>query len=514
MKTALFIEEMFAKGVLVNKKLLEQEHFTVMTSPSPDEDILVLSHDSVPLLQSHHLVDWLELDADIVQKEKEPQSANSFEPLPAPEQDSARTIEPNTASVNITSSFQNLPHKHGIADFTSIFTSRYSFLEAILRNRPEIQNLLPISRILNKNEREVVSLIGIIQEIETTKNGNIIIILEDSTGQIKIIFSKNKKELLIQAKDLVPDEVIGISGMYYDKVLFADKIIWPDVPNNELRINLSGPEEYAIFLSDIHVGSTLFLYKEFNFFLEWINGQSDDQRLRDIAQKVKYIFIVGDLVDGVGVYPSQESELKIKDIKEQYAEFTRLIKRIPSDKKIIICPGNHDVIYLAEPQPALYKNYVSELYSLPNITLVTNPAWITIAQSEIFSGYTVLMYHGYSFDHYVANVESIRANGGYQRADLIMKFLLKRRHLAPSFTSTPYFPGQAEDALLIKKIPDLLVTGHIHYCSVANYKGITTISCSCWQGKTTFQEKLGHKPEPARLPVVNLRDREVEVLQF
>ena len=45
-------------------------------------------------------------------------------------------------------------------------------------------------------------------------------------------------------------------------------------------------------------------------------------------------------------------------------------------------------------------------------------------------------------------------------------------------------------------------------------KGVTMISCSCWQGKTTFQEKLGHKPEPARLPIVNLRTREIKVLRF
>jgi len=124
------------------------------------------------------------------------------------------------------------------------------------------------------------------------------------------------------------------------------------------------------------------------------------------------------------------------------------------------------------------------------------------------------MYHGYSFDYYVANVESIRNGGGYKRADLIMKFLLKRRHMAPSFTSTPYYPGHKEDPLLIKKVPDFLITGHIHYSSVANYRGITMISGSCWQAKTDFQEKLGHDPEPARVPIVNLKTRKIKILRF
>ena len=124
------------------------------------------------------------------------------------------------------------------------------------------------------------------------------------------------------------------------------------------------------------------------------------------------------------------------------------------------------------------------------------------------------MYHGYSFDFYVANVDQIRNNGGYHRADLIMKFLLKRRHLAPAFKSTPYLPAHKEDPLLIKKVPDIMISGHIHYSSVAHYKGVTMICGSCWQGKTDFQEKLGHTPEPGRVPIVNLKTREVKVLRF
>ncbi|MBU1973927.1 MAG: hypothetical protein KKH52_00865, partial [Nanoarchaeota archaeon] len=155
-----------------------------------------------------------------------------------------------------------------------------------------------------------------------------------------------------------------------------------------------------------------------------------------------------------------------------------------------------------------------KLFNIPNIILVANPAIINIGQSENFSGFNVLMYHGFSFDYYVSEVESIRMNGGYHRADLIMQFLLKRRHLAPAFTSTPYFPGYDEDPLLIKTIPDFFLSGHIHYCSVANYRGVTMICGSCWQGKTSFQEKLGHEPEPGRVPLVNLKTREVKILKF
>lgn len=419
------------------------------------------------------------------------------------------------STVNIIVSYQNIPKKYEVKDFTSFFITRYHYLEKLLRNRQELQDILTINRALAKSETEKTSLIGVVAEIIQTKAGNLMLTLEDLTGQIKVIIMKSKAELFHDAKELVVDEVIGISGTCRDKVLFADVLVWPDLPQPEgLKKKEGGEEEYAIFLSDIHVGSTLFLKEEFDHFLQWINGNAGNAEQRELAGKVKYIFVVGDLVDGVGVYPAQELELEIKDIIQQYNEFTRLVKRIPSSKQIIICPGNHDAVHIAEPQPIISKELAGELLQLPNVTLVTNPAMVNIARTETFPGFDVLMYHGYSFDYYVANVESIRNGGGYQRADLIMKFLLKRRHLAPSFKSTPYFPGHAEDPLLIRRIPDFFVTGHIHYSSVANYKGVTMISCSCWQGKTTFQEKLGHKPEPARLPIVNLRTREIKVLRF
>jgi len=151
---------------------------------------------------------------------------------------------------------------------------------------------------------------------------------------------------------------------------------------------------------------------------------------------------------------------------------------------------------------------------LKNVIHVSNPAYINICEGGGFSGFDILMYHGYSFDHYVANVDSIRLSGGYNRADLIMKFMLKRRHLAPTYTSTLFIPDPKNDRLVIDKVPDFFVTGHIHKTAVSSYKSITLICGSCWQSITSFQKKVGHNPEPARVPVVDLKSRKVTVLNF
>jgi ribosome-associated translation inhibitor RaiA len=99
------------------------------------------------------------------------------------------------------------------------------------------------------------------------------------------------------------------------------------------------------------------------------------------------------------------------------------------------------------------------------------------------------MYHGFSFDYFISNIDEIRMNGGYDRADLVMKYLLQRRHLAPTFGSTPYIPTK-EDHLLIKQVPDFFVSGHIHKCYISSYKNVTMICASCWESITDFQVKL------------------------
>ena len=414
--------------------------------------------------------------------------------------------------VKIISSYEEESKKRNIQDFVKYFNARYRSLEKILRGRPELKSMTTINRIKNKKERETASIVGIVTEKRITKNGNLILVMEDQTGSINVLINKNKPDLFKEASSIVLDEILGVSGVNGQNIIFANGVVWPELVAKDLK--KSEDESYAIFLSDLHIGSNNFMPDAFNKFLSWINCQVGNEQQKSIASKVKYVFIVGDMVDGCGIYPGQEDELVIKDIYDQYTECARLLSKIPTSVKIIMCPGNHDAMRIAEPQLKLYPDFAKPLYELPNIISVSNPAFVNIHSSETFSGFDVLMYHGYSFDYFVANVDDIRNKGGYDRADLIMKFLLKRRHLAPTHTSTLYIPDTEHDPLVIDKVPDFFITGHIHKSIAANYKNITLISGSCWQAKTAFQEKVGHNPEPGRVPIVNLKTREIKILKF
>ena len=44
-------------------------------------------------------------------------------------------------------------------------------------------------------------------------------------------------------------------------------------------------EVYALFLSDVHVGSNNFLGERFSKFIKWLNGDIGNESQRDIVKK-------------------------------------------------------------------------------------------------------------------------------------------------------------------------------------------------------------------------------------
>ena len=418
--------------------------------------------------------------------------------------DDIKTNLQNT--INIIKSYNIQSRKVTVDDFVKYFKARFLELKNILQERPELINLTSINKI--SNQRQNVSIIGIIYNIRTTKNKNIIIEMEDMTGRISVLVHNSKEDLMKKAKDLVLDEIVGIRCNGNSEILFANEIIAPDIFVEKVE---GRGEGYAAFIADLHVGSMNFLENGFNKFIKWLNGELGDEHQREIGKKVRYLFIVGDLVDGVGIYPGQENELAILDIRDQYLKVTELLSKIREDMVIIICPGNHDAVRIAEPQPQLEIEYAKELYKLKNAFFVSNPSFINIPGNG--RGTNILLYHGYSYHYYANNVDSLRFNGGSKKPEIIMSFLLKKRHLAPSHSSTLYFP-QEFDPLVINMVPDVFVSAHVHKSAAIYYNNILAISCSCWQSKTAFQEKMGNEPDFCKVPLLNLRNNRINMLDF
>lgn len=415
-------------------------------------------------------------------------------------------------SVTVVRTYTDMIKKREISDFVQHYNNRFQALSAILRQR-NLTNLLSIRRINDLKTKETVTTIGMIAEKGLTKNGHCVLEIEDRTGITKVLIMNSKEDLFKQAKNLVVDEVIAVKGTSGDNIIFAEEIFLPDIPMDKIP-KKSPTEGYALFTGDIHIGSSFFYETQFQNFINWINGTNTPKKHKDLVSKIKYLIIPGDVIDGAGIYPGQERELSILSIKGQYDKFTEYIKQIPSYIQIIICPGNHDAMRLAEPQPPLYKEFIGDLAEMSNVTLVSSPSIVNIDKQDGFEGFDVMMYHGFSMPYYGDNVLEIREAGGLSSPEEIMRFYLQRRHFAPSHGSTQFIPDIREDPLVITKVPDFLVTGHIHKISANTYKGVTMLNTSGWVAQSDYQKKFGLVPDPCRVILVDLHRNEMKVLNF
>lgn len=410
--------------------------------------------------------------------------------------------EIDSKEVLVVETFSEINAKKTTHDFVKLYTQRYNMLQSILKQRQDMLSATSIKGIKNTQDNEQVTIIGLVLDIAKTKNNHFIITLEDPTGTAKAIITKNNKEAFNQARGISVDQVVGIRGQKTNDAIFVNTITLPDVPLNK-EFKKSPHDDAAVFISDIHYGSNVFLKEEFESFIDWINKE----------EKVKYLFILGDLVEGIGIFPGQEKELIVKDIYDQYNEISKYLLRINKKIKIIIAPGNHDAVRVAEPQPNLSK-LLPLLENERHILFVSSPSIVKIGQDENFSGFDILIYHGFSFPYYASNNEDIRMNGGLMKTEEIMEYLLKARHLAPAHGSTQYQLGYDTDPLVIKTAPDFFVSGHIHRCSKKTYRNTTILNCSCWISQTDYQEKRGLVPQPAKAVYVDLKTREVKIVDF
>lgn len=406
--------------------------------------------------------------------------------------------------VRVLSKAINFQKKIVVADFVKSFRNRFYELKCILQEHSELDN--PVS--INKLSRgQKVSVIGIVSDKKITKNKNFLFEVEDLTGKVKVLVNQNKPEIYKKAEDVALDSVIGFNGFGDREIFFANDVIFPD---SVIIENKNSPvEEYALFIGDIHYGSKLFLEDNFLKFIDYLNGKVPGAL---DAEKIKYLFIVGDMVAGVGVYPSQKKDLKIDDIEEQFRGFAELLSRIRKDIKIIISPGNHDGVRLLEPQPILDEKYAWPLYNMRNVVLTGNPSQVNIGAKKDFSGFDVLTYHGFSYPFYSNNISSLAEKGLNSPQD-IMSYLLKHRHLAPTYSSAQYFPFE-KDELVIKNIPDIFVSGHTHKCAVSKYNNTLIVSIGTWEAETDFQKRMGNKPDFCKVPSFNLKTRAVKILDF
>jgi len=402
-----------------------------------------------------------------------------------------------------------LQSKGTIDDFTHNFQDRYFRLRDIIAQRVDGKGITDIQYVNetsdSKSKEKTVKIIGMVSNKTSTKSGNIALQVEDPTGHITVIIQQRDTKLLKKASMVLLDQVLVIEGNPVSSEMFiATDLYPPDIPSN--RRNSRAKEDISVLLlSDIHFGSKHFLEKVFRRVLDWLQGNEGDEEHVALAGSVKYIVINGDLVDGVGVYPNQLSEITIFDLDSQFNELNKLLQEIPNHISILIAPGNHDGVRVAIPRPAIDDRFLAPLHDAGlSITSLGCPSQVNL------HGVNLLIYHGDS----LVDIMGALSKPDIEASFTAMREMLRGRHLAPIYGKSTTVVAEPRDWLIIDEVPDILHCGHIHVTSVGSYRKTLMINSGTFQSQTEYQKLIGVVPTPGIVPLVNLKTLNVKTLNF
>ena len=388
-----------------------------------------------------------------------------------------------------------------VKDFIAMFQDKFESTQQMFKGRENISPK-PISKLKTVTKGKEVDVIAMVDRKWISKNGNLILELEDLEARCIGVVMKDEKRLFESAKNVLSDNVIGVKAVKAtDEMLIIKEIMFPELPQRGVK---KSERDLAVCaISDIHVGSRLFLEKEFHKFIAWLKGECNEKEKKKVG-KIKYLFVLGDNVDGIGVYPDQIENLAIKNIYSQYEAFTELMKLIPEYIEVVIIPGQHDAVRRSEPQPAIPKEFVKELYELGNFHFLSSPGWVEV------EGLKALLYHCPSLHDLIESVSNL----SYEKPTMAMTELLKRRNLMPTYgMKNPYVP-EKKDYMLIREAPDLFFGGDLHHNDLNVYRGTVVVSGGTWQERTDFEIRQGHVPTPGIATTIETKTSNVSFTSF
>jgi DNA polymerase II small subunit len=473
-ETLLKIEELQEKPFFIDKAFLEN----VLQKQEPVEEL--------PIQPQKETIEELEKPTF--------EGTISFHPY-------AKDVE---AELNIIEDpTRKLTSNGTMEEYLQYFQDRFKRIERLLRQRIDVKAATPILEALKSPAKTKLKIIGMVSEKREAKRQTLVTLEDLQASATVLISNRAPEEVQRKAQQLMPDQVVCMAVVKTRSHLFlAEDIIFPEIGQKIQR--RSTEPVYAVLTSDIHVGSNKFNKDAFKRFLLWLNGKYGNDAMKEIAGRVKYVLIAGDIVDGVGVYPNQNKELLVKDVHKQYRLASKLIERIPDYIEIVISPGNHDAPRKALPQPAISENYLEIIQKSRRVHSLGDPCMVGLHKVE------VLMYHGRSLDDVIGSVPGL----DHSHPEKAMKLLLQGRHLAPLYGGKTLISPENHDFLVIDRVPDVFHAGHVHVVGCCNHRGVLVVNSGGWQEQTDYMQKLGLVPTPGKVPVVNLQTLESHVLSF
>ncbi|MEM4591589.1 MAG: hypothetical protein QW555_07155, partial [Nitrososphaerota archaeon] len=194
----------------------------------------------------------------------------------------------------------------GVAEEQRLYLlSRFQSIRRVFEGRG--LSFRPVRELMKEGgEGYVVGMVLSIRRRDT----HFLIEMEDPVDVWNIFVPTRDRALAEKTEYLLQDMVVVFRARARKGLLIASDVYLPDIPSR--RQTWRGPDVNVCIISDIHVGSRRHAAEKFRELIDWLRGSENE------AEKTVLMIINGDLVDGVYVYPGQESELSLMSYADQF----------------------------------------------------------------------------------------------------------------------------------------------------------------------------------------------------
>ncbi len=383
----------------------------------------------------------------------------------------------------------------GKGDYEKLLRDRYSQLVQKIKRYVKIDDFINIADIMDKKYRSnEVILTGLLYRKRINQN-RMLVEIEDLTGQVTAYLYKDNNPRLFEQLIKTPlDVVLGLKVFINSKGRAIITDIFPPKVKGRTKERKVRNEIYAVLISDLHIGSKYFDIELFDNLIDILRGHTDNNDLKKLIKRTKYVLIAGDIIDGVGVYKNQENDLEIFDVYQQYEEAYRILKKIPEKYKILIIPGNHDASRSSLPQPPIFKKFASKFYEDNQFLMLGNPVNVSLHDVN------TLIYHG----DFIQDILSSTPGISQEDINLAVKLLLDYSHLAPQIGLSTKIAPESRDYLVIKDGLSLFHFGHTHKFNISKIYGILCVNSGTFQRQTRYQKMMKIEPDLGKVALVEL----------
>src|SRR2546429_9564336 len=193
-------------------------------------------------------------------------------------------------------------------DFLRYFRSRFEKMSALFRQRIDTRSAGTISDALAGGTNGRGRFVAMVVE-KREKGNRIFLTVDDYDDEATVLVGDSNPSVWQTARRVSRDQVLFLETRKSSgKLLVAENIVLPEIPDH--KPGRASDEVYAVLISDVHVGSKVFMEDAFGRVLGWLKGEVGGPEQQHIADRVKYVIIGGGLLGGIGGCTPQGGGLK------------------------------------------------------------------------------------------------------------------------------------------------------------------------------------------------------------